>query len=169
MFKFAFWPTIVSLLVVLLIFTVMNLRAVVPAPLHLAGRRRRRRRAWSPAAVVVAMFGLALAGCGTLAPVMPQTPAQAVFALEGTLTTAMRQATTYARLPRCIPGAAVSVCSDEHIVLLMQAAAPAAVAVMIEAEGVVTDPKSSAGDQAAAAANASAALAKLLALIPPAR
>lgn len=169
MFMFAFWPSIAAVLILLLILTLMNVRGVLAASLASAFHRRRSRRAWSPAAVVVAVLGLALAGCANMAPVVPKTPAQAVFALEGSLTVAMRQATTYARLPRCVDGAAVSVCSDAHIVLMMQAAAPAAVALVIQAEGVVTDPAASGADQAAAAAKASAAVASLLALIPPAR
>lgn len=128
----------------------------------------RRGRLWStsrrsrfPVLVGVLISSASLAGCASLGlGGGALTPAQQVFALEGVLTSAVNVATYYAGLPACSSPPA-GLCSDPGTVAKLRAAAPAAQEAVLAAEVVVTKGDASKQAQAAALANAQAAVAGL--------
>lgn len=83
-----------------------------------------------------AILACSLAACATLGG-GGLSPAQSVFALEGTMTTAIEVATVYASLPSCGHGVA-GLCSDPATVAKIKTAAPVAEVAMLSAEAVVT-------------------------------
>jgi len=106
-------------------------------------------------------LAFALSACATV-PVPPDA-AQAVYALESTLTTAVQVATVYAQLPRCAPGG-VALCSNAAIVSDINAAAQSAGTAVEAAQSVVTSGTASAAAQQQALASAQTAVNALTAL-----
>jgi hypothetical protein len=117
--------------------------------------------------IAPAILCLALAACGGVQ--VPQTPAQAAYALRGTLIAALGVANTYEDLPSCLAKTDPTwtpVCSDNGVIAVINAAAPSAGALVNAAVAVVSDPASSAAAQQAAVDQAAQAVANFQALIP---
>lgn len=100
---------------------------------------------------------------------LPQTPAQAAYALRGTLIAALGLANAYEDLPTCLAKTDpvyTPVCSDNGVIALINSAAPSAGALVNTAVAVVSDPTTSAAARQAAVDDAAKAVANFQALIP---
>ena len=111
------------------------------------------------------LFGLIFAcltgfGCATA----PQSPAQAVYAVQGNYAAALSVAVAYKQLPACQQGGPV-LCSDSGVVKKLQAADDSAYAALTAAQNVVRSPGAGLNAQTAivAAQNAVNILAALTA------
>lgn len=109
-------------------------------------------------------LALALSACVS---VHPQSPAQTVYALEATLTTAVKVATIYADLPRCGSGAAL--CSDGTLVAEINAAAQSAGTAVETAQAIVTSGTASTAAQEQAVASAEISVNALTSLTAKAK
>ena len=78
---------------------------------------------------------LAVAGCATA----PQTPAQAVYQVQGTYAAALQIAVTYKQLPPCQQGGP-ALCSDKAIVTKLQKADDVAYAALTAAQNTARTP-----------------------------
>jgi len=118
-------------------------------------------------APLVLSCALALAGCATLSSPAsaPRTPAQTVYAVEGTYAAALTVAVQYRQLPDCSTGAPI--CSDAATIAKVRAADAAAWSSILTAQdavrgGLTTAQISQTATQAASAVNAFYALTQAL-------
>lgn len=79
----------------------------------------------------------ALIGCATT----PQTPAQAVYAAQGTYTVVLTAAVNYAELPRCGQPKSPSLCSKPEVIAQLQKADDVAYTALLAAQGIVRSRK----------------------------
>lgn len=79
---------------------------------------------------------LLLAACASA----PQTPAQSVYAVQGSYAAALQAAVAYKQLPSCAQPAAPKLCSDAAVVKKLQAADDAAYAALTAAQNIVRTP-----------------------------
>jgi len=107
-----------------------------------------------------------LAGCNGVpgAVPVPQTPAQAAYALEATYDAALDVAVSYAVLPKCAAGGP-ALCSDPAMVRHVNAVAHTAWAAIRAAETVARATQPDTTAQANAQAAAQAALGALVTLV----
>lgn len=98
------------------------------------------------AAAFVAALVL-LAGCASA----PQSPAQAVYQVQGQYAAALAAAVAYRELPTCVPGGP-PLCSSPPIVAKLQAADNVAYAALSAAQGIVRAPGAGASIPGAIAA-----------------
>jgi pyruvate/2-oxoacid:ferredoxin oxidoreductase alpha subunit len=84
---------------------------------------------------VVAFACLTVFGCAT----KPQTPAQSVYAAQGTYAAALQIAVTYKQLPACVAGGPV-LCSDPAAVAKVQEADDVAYDALTAAQNIVRTP-----------------------------
>lgn len=87
--------------------------------------------------------GCLLGACSTVQPVVPKTPGQAIYELEGTYAGALSVALSYKGLPACVPGGN-PVCSDLSTVHHLQEDEAKAYPVLMAADAAVragTDPQ----------------------------
>ena len=101
-------------------------------------------------------------GCAT----SPQTPAQGVYAVQGTYATALTIAVAYKALPVCQQGAPV-LCSQPSVVATLQKADDAAFAALTAAQNIARTPGAGANAQTAivAAQQAVSALTSITATL----
>lgn len=97
-------------------------------------------------------------GCATA----PQTPAQSVYAVQGTYAAALSVAVSYKQLPACVQGGPV-LCSDPAVVAKLQKADDVAYAALTAAQNIVRTP--GAGLNAQTAINAASQAVNALASI----
>jgi hypothetical protein len=112
-----------------------------------------------PRALAAALGLAALAACSAA----PQTPAQAVFALQAAFDAALDVAVGYASLPRCAPDRPAP-CSEAARVARANDVAQNAWRAIRAAEAAARAPGGGADARAGALAAAEAALAELIAL-----
>ena len=115
---------------------------------------------------ILAVLILAIAtglGCATA----PQTPAQSVYAVQGSYAAALQIAVTYKQLPSCAKPAAPVLCSDAAVVAKLQKADDVAYAALTAAQNTVRTPGAGANVQTAivAAQQATAAFASITATL----
>ena len=112
---------------------------------------------------VLALAVLTGFGCATT----PQTPAQAVYAVQGTYAAALQVAVTYKGLPSCARPDKPVLCSDADVVKKLQAADNVAYASLTAAQNTVRSPGAGANVQTAivAAQQAVNALAAITATL----
>lgn len=104
---------------------------------------------------ILALLALPLAACATFGSSAPQSPAQTVYALEGTYAAALNVAVAYRQLPTCVTGGPV-ICHDPAVVAKMVEVNDTARTALTGAQAVVTNTGSTAAqiDTAVAAATA---------------
>ena len=83
---------------------------------------------------------LAAALAGTGCATAPQTPAQAVYQVQGTYAAALQIAVTYKQLPTCAQPARPALCSQPAVVTQLQKADDVAYAALTAAQNTVRTP-----------------------------
>lgn len=116
------------------------------------------RKLLATLAIAIMVF----AGCANT----PQTPAQSVYAVQGSYAAALNIAVAYKQLPACQQGGPV-MCSDRAIVTKLQQADDVAYAALTAAQNIVRTPNAGANAQTAitAAQQAVTALASITATL----
>ena len=112
--------------------------------------------------IIVAAAITLLAACATA----PQTPAQSVYAVQGTYAAALNVAVAYKQLPPCQTGGP-ALCSEKTVVAKLQQADDVAYAALTAAQNIVRTPNAGLNVQTAIAAanNAVAAMAAITATL----
>ena len=114
------------------------------------------------------LIPIAAIGLSACTQLQPHDAPQAAYEVESSLVAALKAANAYAALPKCPPGAALTVCSSPPVVTTIDLAAHKASIAVLTLEAIAKDTKADATDLSKAQLAAQAAVDTLTKLIPPA-